>query len=140
MPNEKLNERYILYQILVQNLEALKQQIGLVEQQMFELSSTVLSIDDLKKMNENNEIFLPLGSGCYGSGKIMDNKRILVNAGAGIFINDEIGAAKVFIEERAKELERAGKEIEMQMERLVKQINQTAAEIQKIAGAENRKS
>lgn len=140
MPNERLNEKYILYQILAQNIEGLKQQLEMVEQQLIELRSTSLSMDDLEKISESNEIFLPLGSGCFGKGKITENKKILVNAGAGVFINEDIKNARLSIEENFKELEKAGIEIGEQMKKTIGQMNGLAAEIQEMARNEERKS
>lgn len=132
MTKEKLQGKYVLYQLLNQNLESLKQQLEIVEQQFIEVKSTMLSIDDLKGMGGSNEIFLPLGSGCYGKGEVTDNKEILVNVGAGIFVNKKTASAKSFLDERVKELEKAGGEIQSQMERIVKQLNELGVEIQEL--------
>ena len=136
MSKEKLNEKYIIYQILAQNIEGLKKQLEMVEEQLIELKSTSLSMDDLEKISESNEIFLPLGSGCFGKGKITDNKKILVNAGAGVFMNEDLKNAKLSIEGNFKELERAGMEIEEQMKKTITQMNGLASEIQAMAQKE----
>jgi prefoldin alpha subunit len=140
MANEKLNEKYIVYQILAQNLESLKEQMQLVEQQLFELNSASMSLDDLDKMDDKNEIFLPLGGGCFGKGQITENKKILVNVGSGIFLNENIDDAKALLQERTEEIEKAGKEIEGHAEKIALQMNEFAAEIQKMARTEDKKS
>jgi prefoldin alpha subunit len=137
--SEKLNEKYVLYQILAQNLEVLRQQMELVQQQLFELKATLFSMEDVRKMGENNEIFLPIGSGCFGKGNVTDHEHILVNVGAGIFINERTADAKSFLEERLNEIEKAGKEIEEQAEKIAAQMNELAADIQKIALSEQDK-
>jgi len=138
MSKEKLQEKYVLYQLLNQNLEGLKQQMQLVEQQFIEVKTTMLSIEDLKKMGKKNEIFLPIGSGCYGKGNIMENNEILVNVGAGIFIDKKAAAAKSFLEKRVEELEKASDEIQAQMERIAKQMNELGFEIQELAKKEGK--
>ena len=138
MPKEKLQEKYVLYQLLNQNLESLKQQMQLVEQQFIEVKSTIMSIDDLKGMGEKNEIFLPLGSGCYGKGKITESNEMLLNVGAEVFVNKKAGVAKSFLEKRVKELEGAGEEIQAQMERILKQMNELGVEIQELAKQEEK--
>ena len=133
MSREKLQEKYVLYQVLNQNLESLKQQLELVEQQFIEVKSTTLSIDDLKKTGGKNEIFLPIGSGCYKKGNITENKDILVNVGAGLFINKKAVDAKSFLEKMVRKLEQASNEIQAQMERILKQMNELGVEIQELA-------
>lgn len=133
---ERLSEKYILYQILMQNMESMKEQLELVEQQLIELKSTSMSMEDMEKMSESNEIFLPLGSGCFGSGKITDTKKMLVNVGAGVFISKDVKSARSSVESNFKELEKAGVELEEQMKKTVGQINEIATEIQEAAQKE----
>lgn len=133
MANEKLNEKYVIYQVLAQNLEALKQQIQIVEQQLIELRSTMLSMEDLEKLKDDNEILVPIGGGCFSRGKISDNRKVIVNVGAGIFLDNDMAIAKKLMDERFREVEKAGMEIEEQMKNIVGQMNTLAAEIQNLA-------
>lgn len=133
MSKEKLQEKYVLYQLLNQNLESLKQQFDLIQQQLIEVKSTLMSIDDLGKTGEKNEIFLPLGSGCYGKGKITEKNDIMVNVGAGIFVNKKSADAKLFLDKRVKEIDKASEEIHEQMERIVRQMNELGLQIQEMA-------
>ncbi|MEM5871561.1 MAG: prefoldin subunit alpha [Candidatus Aenigmatarchaeota archaeon] len=131
--NEQLNEKYILYQILAQNLEALKQQLELVEEQIIEIKISLASINDLKEIKEENEILIPLGSGCFGKGKITEKSHFLVNIGSGIFVYKDLENAKTFLEERFKEIENAGKEIEGQAKKIAVHMNELSEEIQNLA-------
>ncbi len=130
---QKLQEKYVLYQLLQQNLDALQQQMQHIENQFLELSSSIQLLDDLKNIDEKNEIFLPLGSGCYGKGKIDKKSDILVNIGAGVMITKDLGSAKKFLEERQKELEKIGGNIQNQMQRVTEEINFLVADIEKLA-------
>jgi prefoldin alpha subunit len=139
--DQKLQEKYVMYQLLAQRLETLKQEMVLAEQQVLEIRSTLSSVEDMKKMNDKNEILLPLGSGCYGSGKITDSRSVLVNIGSGIFLNKSTEKAGEFLEERAEEIRKAGKQIEEQAENIAAQMNHLAEEMQELAEKhETRKS
>jgi prefoldin alpha subunit len=130
---KKLNEKYILYQVLAQNIESLKQQMQIVEEQIIGIKSTLNTLNDLKTVKEKNEIFLPIGSGCFGKGMLMENDRMLVNVGSGIFLEKSIDDAKAFLEERLKEIEKAGKDIEAYAEKIALQMNELAEDIQNLA-------
>ncbi len=136
MPDKKIQEKYVLYQLLAQNLEALKQQLQIIEQQFVETRTTMESVENIEKTNEKNDIFLSIGSGCYGKGKITDRKDILVNVGAGILINKKIADAKSFLRERISTLERMAREIQGEMELVAKQMNELGIEIQELAQKE----
>lgn len=140
MPDEKLNEKYMLYQVLSQNLEKLKQQIELVEQQLMELKSTMLSMEDVNKLDGTNEILVPMGSGCFSRGMITDSKKILIGVGAGVFLDREMESAKTLLNDRFNEIEKAGMEIEEHMKNIAGQMNTLAVDIQDLAAKEGQKS
>jgi prefoldin alpha subunit len=133
MSKEKLQEKYILYQLLQQNLESLREQLELVERQFIEIKTTEQVLNDLKNRKGSDDVLVPLGSGYYGNGKVMDLETVLVNLGANVMISKKLKAANVFLREREKELERVSKEIQEQMAKVVDQINKTAMDIQKLA-------
>ncbi|NIO22537.1 MAG: prefoldin subunit alpha [Candidatus Aenigmarchaeota archaeon] len=133
MSEEKLQEKYVLYQLLQQNLESLREQLELVERQFMEIKTTQEVLKDLKKGKVTNDVLIPLGSGCYGKGKVTDLKTFLINLGANVMANKTLESAGPFLEEREKELEKAGKEIQEQMAKTANQINETAMEIQELA-------
>jgi prefoldin alpha subunit len=133
MSKEKLQEKYILYQLLQQNLESLREQLELVERQFIEIKTTEQVLNDLKNRKGSDDVLVPLGSGYYGNGKVMDLETVLVNLGANVMISKKLKAANVFLREREKELERVSKEIQEQMAKVVDHINKTAMDIQKLA-------
>ncbi|NIO21421.1 MAG: prefoldin subunit alpha [Candidatus Aenigmarchaeota archaeon] len=133
MSEKELQEKYLLYQILQQNLENLKQQLEMVEKQFIEIKTTEEIFKDFKNRKGTDDVLLPLGSGCYGKGDVRDLKNVMVNVGANIMVNKTTESAKLFMREREKELERASKEIQEHMVKTANDINQTAMEIQKLA-------
>jgi prefoldin alpha subunit len=130
---QKLQEKYILYQLLQQNIESLNQQFGLVENQLVETKISVKLLDDIKKLNAENEILLPLGSGCFGKGKITEKNGIIVNLGSGIMVEKTAESAKLFLEKGEKELEKMNLEIKEQMEKIARQMNEIGIDIQNLA-------
>jgi prefoldin alpha subunit len=136
MSEKELQEKYILYQLLQQNLENLRQQLEFVERQFIEIKNTQGVFRDFKKRKGSDDVLIPLGSGCYGSGDVQDLKNVLVNVGANIMVSKRVESAKLFLNEREKELEKAGKEIQEHMIKTAKEINETVMDIQKLANKE----
>jgi len=121
MSKEKLQEKYVLYQLLQQNLESLREQLELVERQFMEIKTTEQVFKDFKNGKGNDDVLIPLGSGCYGEGKVTDVKTILVNLGANVMVNKTLESANLFLKEREKELEKASKGIQEQMVKIANQ-------------------
>lgn len=136
MPDKELQEKYILYQLLQQNMEKLRQQIELIERQLIEIKNTEEVFRDFKKRRGSDDVLIPLGSGCYGSGSVKNLKNVLVNIGANIMVSKPVESAKLFLNEREKELEKSAKEIQEQMVKIAKEIDETAVDIQKLARKE----
>lgn len=135
---QKLQEKYVLYQLLNQNLEALKQQMEAIEEQSQEVSSTLSSIGDIHKIAKNNEVFIPIGSGCYGKGELTDSKSVVVNVGAGILVEKKIEDAKKFLDNRSEDIGKAKKEIQEHAEKVTNQMTDVGSEIQKLAESEGK--
>ncbi len=133
MVDEKLQEKYVLYQLLQQNLESLRQQLELVERQLIEIKTTELVFRDFKNKKGIDDVLIPLGSGCYGKAKITDVKSVLVNLGANVMVNKTLESAELFLKRREEELEKVGREIQEQMIRVANEINEIAVEIQRLA-------
>ncbi len=130
MSKEKLQEKYVLYQLLQQNLETLRQQLEMVERQFIETKTTEQVFKDLKSGKGNDDVLIPLGSGCYGKGRVMDTKNFLVGVGANIMTQKTMKSAELFLQERERELENASREIQEHMSKVANQIDEIATEIQ----------
>jgi len=133
MSKEKLQEKYILYQLLQQNLESLREHLELIEGQLIELKTTQQVLNDLKGGKSVTDVLIPLGGGCYGKGEVKDIKTFLVNLGANVMVDRKMESLKPLLEKREKDLERAGGEVQEQMIKTANQINETALEIQSMA-------
>ena len=120
----------MLYQILSQNMETLKQQLQLIEQQKMEVNVTLDALDDVSKAEKGNDVMLPLGSGVFAEGSISDNDSFNVNIGAGIIVKKNKVELGKFLESRKKEIDNASKQIQMDLEKSSQKIEEIAAELQ----------
>lgn len=92
--------------ILEQTAEAVRQRLNLVESNRIEYQSTYEAINALKKEKPGVEALIPIGSGSYVRGRIMDVEKILVNIGSNVYVEKELDEALKIIEGR---IDRASK-------------------------------
>lgn len=123
--------KIIMYQILQAEYEELRRQTLMAESRIIDLETSDHALNEIKKFRKDNETLVPLGSGCYARGSIMGSG-LLLDIGAGIMIEKNANSVKEFLEERRSEIEKARKEIQLQMESVVKTINELTPEIEKI--------
>jgi prefoldin alpha subunit len=129
--NEDRQGKIIMYQILQAEYEELRRQMLLAESRVIDLETSDHALNEMKRFRKDNETLVPLGSGCYAKGSIMGSD-LLLDIGAGIMIERNVNSVKEFLDERKSEIEKARKEIQLQMESVIKTINELTPEIEKI--------
>ncbi len=138
MTDQKMTEKYVMLQIFQQNMEALKKQQDMIEQQFLETRSTINAIEEMKKNGNENEILVPFGSGCFAKGKIIDRDSLLTDIGAGIISDKKTVDVKTLLKERSEEIEKTVEEIQVQMEQIAEKMNEIGSEIQSMSGKEKK--
>lgn len=104
MSKENLQEKYVEFQMVDQQIKSLREQIESLEGQLGELQKLKLSLDSLETMKTDSESFVPLSSGVYLKGKITDNSVLLMNVGAGVMVEKPLKEGKEIVETQINEL------------------------------------
>ncbi len=136
---QEMQEKLVLYQLLQQHLETLKQQAVLLQNRFMELEVTKQAVDDIKKIKQVNDTLIPLGSGVYVHGKINDIKKVLVDVGAGVMMNKDIDASLAVIEDKRAEVEKLLESLQGEVNEVVQKINQIGAQLQAMMQQEKGK-
>jgi prefoldin alpha subunit len=129
--NQEMQEKLVLYQLLQRQLEELRQHTLLIERKGFEIESTAAALEDIKSVNENNEILIPLGSGFFAFGKITDKSSVLMDIGAGLMKKGKPGSG--IIKEKELELEKANAALKNETEKITNKMSQIGMELEKLA-------
>jgi prefoldin alpha subunit len=129
--NEKDQGKIIMYQILQAEMGQLKKQAVMIDNRMLDLETTEHALDEMREFSKDNESLVPVGSGCYVKGSVKASG-VLLDIGAGVMVERDLKSASSFIKERKKEIEDAGRKLQVQMEGVVNNINELTPEIQKI--------
>lgn len=131
MSGEKeLQEKMFVYRTLESRLEALTRQRDLVSNKIVEIMSTISSIDEIGKNQEN--ILFKLGGEAFTYGNIADKNKILVEIGAGIILEKSIEDGKEILTRREQEMENALKEVQNNISQISNAMNQLGPEINEL--------
>jgi prefoldin alpha subunit len=130
----ELQQKMIVYQLMQKRLEELQQQAVLIERKYAELEVARNTISDLEKMKKGGEMFFPLGSGVYAKGNVHEDKTLMVELGAGLVSVKKPKAAQDFLEEKKKEIESEGGDLEKELKKTAEKMNEIAHQLQKVAG------
>lgn len=129
----ELQEKILLYQLLHRSLDELQQQALILQQRVLELEATRVAVTESSKLPKNNQLLIPLGSGCYVSGRATQTSSLLVNVGAGVVLKKSPKDVLALLEERAKEIQNLLEKVQLEMLAATAKINEIAPEIEALA-------
>lgn len=128
---QEMQQKLILYQLLQKHLEELSNQAGMLESKLIEIETTSGTLSDLMGVKERDELVFPLGSGCYGYGRLDDKGKIMVDIGAGNLLNKTPTQAATFLEEKKEEIRKLSERLVREVSEVSSRLNSLAEEIQK---------
>lgn len=126
---QELQEKVLIYQLMQNHIEQLRQQLMAVEREFIEIDGSIHAVEALSAGKTGHETFIPLGTGCFVNGKVSDSNNFLLSVGAGIFVNKKLAETRKFLEERKDEREMILKKIKNEFDSTMNKINDTAKEI-----------
>lgn len=135
---KEMQEKVILYQLLQRHLESLSQNAVMLERRYEEIEATRMALEDIEKL-KGSEILVPLGSGFFSYGKILDSKRMLVDAGAGVFMDKDPDSSKRLLEDKKKELEKIAKDMQDEIMDVSSRLNSIAMELEDMSQEQEHK-
>ena len=108
-------------QMFEQQAQQIQQQLQAVEQAIAEMDSLNLGLDELVG-SKNKEIMAPIGRGIFVKTKLL-SEELTVDVGGKNFVKKSIPGAKKLIDMQIKKLAEVKKELEDNLEMLVKELS-----------------
>jgi len=113
--------------------DQLQLQLEMINQMIAQLQITEETIENLDKLQENQEFLLPLGNFAFIKAKIMDTSNVIVNVGASVAIEKTIAKAKEDFDQRLEEYNKAQMQLRQMMQQVMQKIQNIRNEIESIA-------
>ncbi len=137
-PRERLN-------ILIQASREYEAQANQVQMQIDLLNQTILAtriagetIEGLGKMQQGQEILLPLGNLAFIKTKVTDTSKVILNVGAGVNVEKSIAGAKESIDKRIEDLSKSQMQLRQGLQQLMQQMERIRAEVERLAAQMQR--
>ena len=103
--NEKaIQEKYIEFQFIHQQLAELQKQAQTAAQQISELEASKQSLSELAELKPGSDILVPVQNGIFVKAKLGELDSLTVNVGSGIAVVKSIDETKKILEEQQQEL------------------------------------
>jgi len=102
--------------------EAIRQQMGQMQQTVIEIGSAMEAITNLKKAK--GDTLVPIGAGVFVSCPKPDPDRVLINIGANLMVNKKPEDAVKMLEDRQKKVREAMQEAQNELQQIVRMIEE----------------
>jgi len=104
MTDTNFENMYGEYQQLTQQFQQAEQQTQQIDAQLQEFAVTMDAINELPRLEDSNDMLVPLSSGIFLKTKLADKNTVVLNVGADVAVEKNIKDAKKLIEEQVVEL------------------------------------
>ena len=126
---QKLQEKYVEFQLLQERIQEVEQQRQFIVQQNNELRKTRDSLNDLSKSQNGEQIFSQIGGGVFIKTKLDEINSVLISIGANIFASKTVTETKEFLDMHIKELENTIENINSTLEKAANHLYALQEEI-----------
>ncbi|RLI86385.1 MAG: prefoldin subunit alpha [Archaeoglobales archaeon] len=123
----KDEERYLILQQLQNEAEAIQRKIVELEIVDSQLEKTIESLEYFKSLDDGVEALMNLGGGVFAYVDVKNAKKLLVDVGAGVVVEKDVGDAIEFLKKKRNDIKKSV----TNLEQVLQQIADRARQIQK---------
>ncbi len=129
LEKEEVDERIILLQQLQNEAEAIQRRIVELEIVDSQLEKTIESLEYFNSLDEKVEALMNLGGGVFAYVDVKNAKKMLVDVGAGVVIEKEVGEAIEFLKKKREIIQQNVTTLEQALQQIVERARQLQQEI-----------
>ncbi len=127
-----LQQRYIEYQMLEQQIRQMQQQLEKLEVQTAEVATVTQSLEDISKTKDGSEVLVPVSGGIFFKAAMKQSNEFLVNVGSGIVVKKDLDGTKKLLAQQEKELDGYKEHIASQLAESIIKYQELEKELKEI--------
>ncbi|MBI2130117.1 prefoldin subunit alpha [Candidatus Woesearchaeota archaeon] len=129
---KELKEKYMELQMTNEQFKKLQEQLQMIMQQGIELNNTIGNLDEFKKIDKGNELFVPVTGGVFAKAKLVDSENVLVNVGAGVVLKKPIDDVKTLLSDQLEQMNAVQQEMLSNLQMVGERVQQLDNELQEL--------
>ena len=133
---EEIQQKYMQFQMMQQQLEQISQHLELLNQQNAELDISINAVKELGETEVNNELLAPIADGIFFKGELKDNKKLVVNVGSNTTVEKSIPEVIKLLENQKEDLSKKMVEADALMQEFSQQAMKLYQEVEESAQGE----
>ena len=125
---EEIQKQFYELELYNQQVKKLQEELGKIEIMKMELMKSIESMEGLK---ESKELLIPLGGGAFVKAEVIDSEKVIVGAGADVFLEKNIDEVIEDFKKSSEELTNAETMVKEQIEKTVKFMDKMQQDLEK---------
>ncbi|MCW4036898.1 MAG: prefoldin subunit alpha [Candidatus Bathyarchaeota archaeon] len=109
-------------QMMQGSAETLQQRLEVLQSAIADLSVAKKSLGAIKEHETGDPILVPTGGGVYVNANLGDLRKVIVNIGAEVAIEMDLGEAEEDISGRLEDVEKASLSVQQQLQQILAQM------------------
>ena len=130
---EEIQQKYMQFQAMQQQLEQISQHLELLNQQNDELDISINAVKELSETKVDNELLAPIADGIFFKGVLKDNQKLVVNVGSDTTVEKSIPEVVKLLEDQKKDVSKRMMEADSMMQDMSLQAMQLYQEVEEEA-------
>ncbi|MBW2963787.1 prefoldin subunit alpha [Candidatus Woesearchaeota archaeon] len=131
MTNEKkLQEKYMEFQMLQQQIEQLSKYMEELDGKLQEFTITKNNVGNMDKLSPNAESLVSLAPGIFAHAELKENKRFVINVGANVLVEKTIPQITKMLDKQIKEISQAQVQLDQNLLEINQRMNELVQELQ----------
>ncbi len=126
----EIQEKYMQFQYLQQQLEQISQHLEMLNQQNADLDISINAVTELGKTKLGNELLAPIADGVFLRGELKDNKKLVINVGMNTTVEKTVPEVIKLLENQKSQLQLRLIEVEAVRQELTSQTMKLYKEIE----------
>lgn len=126
---KEIDERVVLLQQLQSEAEAIQRRIVELEIVDSQLEKTIESLEYFNSLDDGVEALMNLGGGVFAYVDVKNAKKMLVDVGAGVVVEKEVGEAIDFLKKKREIIQQNVTALEQALQQIIERARQIQQEI-----------
>ena len=118
MKKEDLQQRFVEFQMVDQQIKVLQQQLHVLEQQATEIAQLIDNLEQLKTVKPKTPAFAHLGPGVAIEATITDASQVVMNVGAGAMVKKSLPDAQKTLHTQIVEIQHIMQRMQEEVQKL----------------------
>lgn len=132
--DEEMQRAYMQGQQLQQELQAIQEQQEQLKGIIQDLDTGRGTVEALQKVDEGEEVLLPVGAGLFVRASLADPDSVVVNVGSDVHVESPLEEALEHLDERSQNLEDVKETLQEESQKLQEELQELSGRLQGLQG------